>query len=750
MTGPQGRPPGDSAAHLPDDTDAHRPADPRAQSPDEPPSEDLTDPYLPRIEADPPEPAPADQPTSAPVERPAGLTDPHLVPLPRMQRSADDTDVHRRTDPPVLAPLAQGTPAEDHAWSQSAPPYDDADWLAEERASDLPLEPPSNPPSWWRRPQVLIPAAVLGVLLVIYGLDLLTAGNDIPRRTVVAGIDLGGRSQDQAERILLDRGVAEVQANRSATAGPVQLTVDPAAAGFALDVGRTLDAAADQPLNPVTRLLSLVTDREVDAVLSVDAERLTAAVAGYAEDVDITFVEGSVAIAGTEASIVEPVDGRTLRRDEAAGAVYTALKTGSRAPLSFPVDEQQARISAAQAEDTLRTFVVPALSAPVTLTGDDGASTQLTAEEIGAMLRFGPGDDGSLLAWIDEAALLAGIEPDARLFATPPVEATFDVTGPAVQIRPSAAGTRIDTALLAADLETVLLNPAPRGAFVAVVDALPSLTTEQAQAMGITEQVSTFASTYADGPAAQNMRLVAEAVDATLVRPGQSYSLNAGTGPRTAEAGYVLASAPGEAAAAIGEGVSPFATTMFNSVFFAGLEQVTHSPHLAYHTEYPAGRDATLRWDDTDLVWRNDSEAGIYVQTRWAPTSVSVTLWGTRVFDIEAVSGSQSNLVEPPSQTLSGPTCQTRSGSTGFDISITRVFRQAGTGEQLREQEFRTTYGAAPRILCAGEAAPPPAVEAPLPEPPVTIDPPPLPGTPTQTSGQPTPPPSSPGSSTPP
>ncbi|CAN5837349.1 hypothetical protein BH18ACT7_BH18ACT7_12830 [soil metagenome] len=117
MTGPQGRPPGDSAAHLPDDTDAHRPADPRAQSPDEPPSEDLTDPSLPRIEADPPEPAPADQPTSAPVERPAGLTDPHLVPLPRMQRSADDTDVYRRTDPPVLAPLAQGTPAEDHAWS---------------------------------------------------------------------------------------------------------------------------------------------------------------------------------------------------------------------------------------------------------------------------------------------------------------------------------------------------------------------------------------------------------------------------------------------------------------------------------------------------------------------------------------------------------------------------------------------------------------------------------------------------------
>ena len=59
-------------------------------------------------------------------------------------------------------------------------------------------------------------------------------------------------------------------------------------------------------------------------------------------------------------------------------------------------------------------------------------------------------------------------------------------------------------------------------------------------------------------------------------------------------------------------------------------------------------------------------------------------------------------------------TCKPQGGSQGFDITVTRVFRDLSTGAEVRREDFRTHYAAEPIIRCIPPAAPP-APPAPTP-----------------------------------
>ncbi len=69
-------------------------------------------------------------------------------------------------------------------------------------------------------------------------------------------------------------------------------------------------------------------------------------------------------------------------------------------------------------------------------------------------------------------------------------------------------------------------------------------------------------------------------------------------GERTAEngftIGYVISN--GVLVKDYGGGVSQMATTTFNAMFFAGLEDIEHKPHSFYIDRYPEGREATVAW----------------------------------------------------------------------------------------------------------------------------------------------------------
>jgi len=573
---------------------------------------------------------------------------------------------------------------------------------------------------WWARKRVWIPTVVLATSGLLYAGDLLLAGNDVPRNTTVGGIPLGGLTQDAAAALLQDELTDLVSAPRDIVAGEATGTLNSGAAGIALDVDGTAAAAARQPLNPLTRLLSLFSEREVALVVAVDEDLLDGAIAEFADSTDRPAVEGAITFEGIEPVAVDPVPGLALDRPGAATAFVDAVRADpahrSDEPVELPVDEVAVTVTAEEVQEALDTIAGPALAAPIQVNAPAGDATSGTLVEIpvtaiAASLRFTPDSDGKLEATIDPAALSAVTGELFAPFTTPPQDASFAIVDGAMTVVPSLDGTGIDIALLAEAMVDVLSLPAPRQVEAPLGAAPAAFTTEAANALGITEVVSTFTTNYTSSASGQNMKVVAADVQGAIVLPGDTFSLNDFTGPRTEAEGYVPAGViiSGEFQTAVGGGVSQFATTTFNAVFFAGLEDIYHKPHSYYISRYPPGREATVFYDSVDLVFRNDQPTGIYIETAWAPGSLTVTFWGTRQVDVESVSSERYNYRSPQTQEKPDDgTCDASSGSTGFDITVTRVFKQLGTGTVQRTEDFVTRYNAQPRIVCV-PVVPPPA-----------------------------------------
>ncbi|SDY14384.1 Putative peptidoglycan binding domain-containing protein [Modestobacter sp. DSM 44400] len=671
-----------------------RPAPPRPSGGTPPPAGDT------------PPPAGAVDP-AAPDERPTVAVPPRAVAADDEPGPAEVTAALPTTaaapSPPALGPRLGDTPP--------PPPVDPADPGNPEDSS----RPAAGRP-WWRRRAVLAPAAVVVALAALYGIDLLAAGDDVPRHTVVAGVEIGGLSPAAAGDLLTEELVPRVSADHTLVADGVPGVLHPPAAGIALDAPGTVDAADDQPLNPWTRLTTLASDREVDPVFTADETAMAAQLEQFAGTVDRAAVDATITIDGTTPSVVAPVDGRTVDRDGAAAAITAALSGGGdpATPIELPVDVVRVRVLADEAQRVFDETVTPALSAPVTvLAAEGGDSVELPVSAIAASLTFTPDDDGTLTVAVDPAALQTSMDEEFGVFGTPAEDARFEVSGGAISVIPSVDGQGINPTQLADQLLGVLDDPAPRSVTATLGPVPAEFTTEQAQALGITEEVSSFSTNFTSPASGTNIRVVAAEVDGALVRPGETFSLNDFTGPRGTAQGYVPAAviSGGKLSQAVGGGISQFATTMFNAVFFAGLEDVHHKPHSFYISRYPAGREATVYEGQIDLQWKNDTDTGIYVQTEWVPGTLTVRFWGTEHYDVESVSSERRNAREPAVQEkVDDGNCTPQSGSTGFDITVTRVFKDLGTGAELRREDFNTRYAAEAVIRCV-----PPTVPAPAP-----------------------------------
>jgi vancomycin resistance protein YoaR len=576
-------------------------------------------------------------------------------------------------------------------------------------------EPPAGSRRpWWRRRAVLLPAAAVAVLCAAYGIDLAIAQGSIPRSTVVAGVDIGGLSPAAAATTLEDELGPVLSADHAVVADDVETTFSPVAAGLSLDVDATVDAAGNQPLNPWTRLATLVAEREVAPVIAREDTALAAQIESIAAQVDRAPVDATIVFEGTTPSVADAADGRTVDREGATDAITAALVTGQdpQTPIDLPVEMTPVRVDREEAERVLAETVRPAVSAPVVVVSQDGAtSAQVPAAAIAASMVFTPAEDGELQVTIDPAALQSALGDELSAFGTPAKDADFEISGAAVRVVPSVDGTGVDPAKLAEQLLPVLTAPAPRSVTAELGPVPAEFTTQEAEALGIREQISTFTTRFTSAASGTNIRVVAAEVDGALVLPGETFSLNTFTGPRGTAQGYVEAAViqNGELSKAVGGGISQFATTMFNAVFFAGLEDVYHKPHSFYISRYPAGREATVYEGAIDLQWRNDSDTGVYIDTTWTPGSLTVAFYGTKRYEIEAVEGPRRNPREPAYQEkVDDGDCTPQPGIPGFDVTVTRIFRDLQTGAELRRETFNTSYAAEAIIKCIPPAEPAP------------------------------------------
>jgi vancomycin resistance protein YoaR len=157
------------------------------------------------------------------------------------------------------------------------------------------------------------------------------------------------------------------------------------------------------------------------------------------------------------------------------------------------------------------------------------------------------------------------------------------------------------------------------------------VTTADLEALGIEHLVSQFTTYHSCCQnRVTNIHLIADSVDGIIVEPGGQLSLNEAVGQRTVEKGYLEDGTivGGELTQTVGGGVSQFATTMYNAVFWGGYEDITHKPHSFYFPRYPEGIEATISWPAPELIFRNDTNAAVLIDTAYSDTSITVRIYG--------------------------------------------------------------------------------------------------------------------------
>jgi vancomycin resistance protein YoaR len=174
--------------------------------------------------------------------------------------------------------------------------------------------------------------------------------------------------------------------------------------------------------------------------------------------------------------------------------------------------------------------------------------------------------------------------------------------------------TTIDAVMTAQEGEIVEL---------AIITLDPEITSELFQS--INNKIAAY-STSGGGSAGRtdNLYLAAKYMNGVILAPGDVFSFNKETGPRTLERGYSMAPVVG--GMGIGGGVCQVVTTIYNAALAAGLEIVERHRHSIPVGYAPPGRDATVT-DYIDFKFRNSTDKYIQIRSGAGGGHVWVQLW---------------------------------------------------------------------------------------------------------------------------
>ena len=132
-----------------------------------------------------------------------------------------------------------------------------------------------------------------------------------------------------------------------------------------------------------------------------------------------------------------------------------------------------------------------------------------------------------------------------------------------------------------------------------------------------------------------NLELASQAINGTILLPGEEFSFNRIVGERTAEKGYGEAGVyvGGRTENQLGGGVCQVASAIYYSCLKADLEITERYEHQYTPTYVPWGMDATIYWGSLDYRFVNNTPYPLRIDASVHDGSVYVDLVGTETRD---------------------------------------------------------------------------------------------------------------------
>ncbi|HEX4679877.1 MAG TPA: VanW family protein [Gaiellaceae bacterium] len=555
----------------------------------------------------------------------------------------------------------------------------------------------------------------MAAAIITIGLGLVFAGSPdkLANGTRIAGIDVGGLTPANAQRLLEQRSERVSRVPVVFTVGTKRFSITPRQLGVEVDWAAAVANARKQGdgfgfVRGYRRLeleffpQDLVPPiRAYDAALTYELELLSKAI-------DRPHQEARLVRRGLHITIAAGTTGRALDKQAAREVLVRSLASFSReAAVGLPVRVDAPRVTVATLTGAQRT-ASRIIAAPVTLLA---GPTRLKVPrwrlakllDLSTMRFSGPAAD----------AYFARLEQTVE---TPPKDADFAITaGGGVRIVPSRPGVGLDVPQSAARIFSAATRVQNRTATLVLAEQQPKRTTADAQAMGITGTVGSYETVYGGiANRIHNVQLVAHLVDHKFIAPGDTFSFNGTTGERSAAKGFLEAPVivNGEVQTGLGGGVCQVSTTVFNAAYEAGLPITSRTNHALYISHYPLGRDATVDYPGIDLKFVNDTGHWLLLRTWVGSSSLTVGLYGTPQHRRVESTTAPLRVVSPPpvlktvDATLNpGEVVVDSSGVPSQATSVERKVYDAN-GKLLSDATWYSSYRSEPKIVRVGPKKP--------------------------------------------
>ncbi len=315
---------------------------------------------------------------------------------------------------------------------------------------------------------------------------------------------------------------------------------------------------------------------------------------------------------------------------------------------------------------------------------------------------------------VDEELLGAAIEGLVEVVDREPEDADITVKGEDVDVVPGKVGRALDVAATLRQLTRTLEDPTANSVEAVVETTVPNVTAEDLADIEVV--LGQFTTKFNPGSRdrTHNLRLAAEALNETVIKPGETLSLNTRIGERLTERGYRPAPIflEGEVKPSTGGGVCQIATTTYNAALLTNLDIIERHHHSRPVHYAPTGQDATVYWGQYDFRFKNNLTHALLLLVDMGENTLTMKFLGSREddYDVEITRTGLSRIgfgtkEQPDPELEEGKREVEKEGRSGWSVNVFRKVTR--DGEVVREEKLHSDhYGAQTKIVRVGTKPP--------------------------------------------
>lgn len=211
---------------------------------------------------------------------------------------------------------------------------------------------------------------------------------------------------------------------------------------------------------------------------------------------------------------------------------------------------------------------------------------------------------------------------DAKLYISD--SGSFNIT-------PEVIGQELDKKSSKENIKKYLSENKFSGMELSIKSQKPSITAGMLKS--VDSLLATHSTRYTNSSAnrAYNIVKASNSTSDIVLMPGEEFSYNTSTGPRSRSNGYKDAPVivNGKVQDGSGGGVCQVSTTIYNSALYSGLDITNVRNHSLASTYAPKGKDATVAYGSIDLKFKNPYKHPIYIKNSAYNGTVTSTIYGS-------------------------------------------------------------------------------------------------------------------------